>query len=65
MRRSWVPKPSATIGLARLVRYRGPWTDEEFSSYHPEGRRILEAFARGVNAYIASRRATTFRWSSR
>ncbi|MFH1764828.1 MAG: penicillin acylase family protein [Gemmatimonadota bacterium] len=38
--------------LARLLRYRGPWNDEEFSSYHPEGRRILEAFARGVNAYI-------------
>jgi penicillin amidase len=38
--------------LARLLRYRGPWDDEEFSSYHPEGRRILEAFARGVNAYI-------------
>jgi penicillin amidase len=38
--------------LARLVRYRGPWTDEEFSSYHPEGRRILDAFAAGVNAYM-------------
>ena len=38
--------------LARLLRYRGPWTDEEFGSYHPEGRRILEAFARGVNAYV-------------
>ena len=37
--------------IARLVRYRD-WSDEEFSSYHPEGRRILEAFARGVNAYI-------------
>lgn len=40
--------------LARLVKYRGPWTDEEFASYHPEGRRILEAFAKGVNAYIAA-----------
>jgi penicillin amidase len=38
--------------LARLLKYRGPWSEEEFSSYHPEGRRILEAFARGVNAYI-------------
>ncbi|HET9947795.1 MAG TPA: penicillin acylase family protein [Longimicrobiales bacterium] len=37
---------------ARLFKYRGPWSDEEFSSYHPEGRRILEAFAAGVNAYI-------------
>ena len=40
--------------LARLLRYRGPWTDEEFGSYHPEGRRILEAFAEGVNAYMES-----------
>ena len=38
--------------LARLLKYRGPWTDEEFASYHPEGRRILEAFAQGINAYI-------------
>ena len=38
--------------IARLIKYRGPWTDEEFSSYHPEGRRILEAFSSGVNAYI-------------
>jgi penicillin amidase len=37
---------------ARLFKYRGPWTDAEFSSYHPDGRRILEAFAAGVNAYI-------------
>lgn len=38
--------------LARLVRYRGPWTDDEFSSYHPRGRSIVESFTRGVNAYI-------------
>jgi len=40
--------------VARLMGYRGPWTDEEFGSYHPDGRQILEAFARGVNAYIES-----------
>jgi penicillin amidase len=38
--------------VARLLKYRGPWTDAEFTSYHPEGRRILEAFSSGVNAYI-------------
>ena len=38
--------------LARLVMYRGPWTDEEFGAYHPEGRRIVDAFTAGVNAYI-------------
>ena len=37
--------------VARLFKFRGPWTDAEFSSYHPDGRRILEAFASGVNAY--------------
>lgn len=40
--------------FARLIKYRGPWDDAEFSSYHPEGRRIFEAFAAGVNAYIES-----------
>jgi penicillin amidase len=37
---------------ARLLKYRGPWTEEEFSSYHPEGHRILTAFSSGINAYI-------------
>ncbi|HUF49791.1 MAG TPA: penicillin acylase family protein [Longimicrobiales bacterium] len=36
----------------RLLQYRGPWDDSEFTSYHPDGRRIFESFARGVNAYI-------------
>jgi penicillin amidase len=39
--------------LARLLKYRGPWDDREWTSYHPEGRRIFTAFANGVNAYIA------------
>jgi len=39
--------------LARLVRFRGPWDDSEWTSYHPEGRRIFQAFADGVNAFIA------------
>ncbi|MBR9990036.1 MAG: penicillin acylase family protein [Gemmatimonadetes bacterium] len=37
--------------LARLIMYRGSW-DAEFSSYHPNGRQIFEAFANGVNAFI-------------
>ena len=44
--------------IARLVKFRGPFDDEEFTSYHPEGRRILEAFAEGVNAYIEHARAS-------
>lgn len=39
--------------LARLLKYRGPFDDAEWKSYHPEGRRIFDAFANGVNAYIA------------
>ncbi len=38
--------------VARLLKFRGPFDDAEFTSYHPEGRRILEAFASGINAYI-------------
>ncbi|MEX2177379.1 MAG: penicillin acylase family protein [Gemmatimonadaceae bacterium] len=39
--------------LARLLKFRGPFDDSEWKSYHPEGQRIFEAFADGVNAYIA------------
>jgi penicillin G amidase len=37
--------------LARLIMFRGPW-DEEYASYHPDGERIFERFADGVNAWI-------------
>ncbi len=37
--------------LARLLRYRGDMA-AEWSSYHPEGKRIISAFVRGVNAFI-------------
>ena len=43
---------------ARLLRYRGPMDDREWTSYHPEGRRIFEAYASGVNAFIAAHRTT-------
>jgi len=39
--------------LARLIQYRGSW-EEEFAVYHPEGEAIFQAFADGVNAYIAA-----------
>ena len=39
--------------LARLIMYRGSW-DDEFAVYHPDGAAIFQAFADGVNAYIAS-----------
>jgi penicillin amidase len=40
---------------ARLLMYRGPFGDAEWSSYHPEGKRIITAFVNGLNAYIAQR----------
>jgi penicillin G amidase len=42
--------------LLRLIQYQGPWDDEEFQSYHPEGKRIFRAFVNGVNAYIRESR---------
>jgi penicillin amidase len=39
---------------ARLLMYRGPFDDTEWTSYHPEGKRIFTAFANGVNAYAAA-----------
>jgi penicillin G amidase len=38
---------------ARLLKYRGPLDENEFSSYHPEGRRIMTAFVAGINAFIS------------
>jgi penicillin amidase len=40
--------------LYRRLQFRGPFDDEEFNSYHPEGRRIFTAYAAGINAFIAS-----------
>jgi len=40
--------------LYRLLMFRGPFDDEEWSSYHPEGKRIFSAYAAGVNAFIQS-----------
>jgi penicillin amidase len=37
----------------RLLMYRGPFDDPEWTSYHPEGKRIFTAFVAGLNAYIA------------
>jgi len=38
---------------ARLLKYRGGVTDAELTSYHPDARRIMSAYAAGVNASIA------------
>src|SRR5688572_12913369 len=60
-RRTWSGELGEIMGpeyvesdrLARLVRFRGPWDDSEWTSYHPEGRHIFQAFSDGVNAFIA------------
>ena len=42
--------------VARLLKYRGPFDDREWTSYHPEGKRIFTAFVNGINAYITQHR---------
>ncbi len=51
------PRPAAVARdrQARLLKYRGPMDDREWTSYHPEGKRIFTAYAAGVNAFIAER----------
>jgi penicillin G amidase len=41
--------------FARLLAFRGDW-EEEYASYHPEGRVILEAFSAGINTAIRQAR---------
>ena len=38
---------------ARLLKYRGPFDDSEWTSYHKDAKRIFTAYANGINAYIA------------
>jgi penicillin amidase len=40
--------------LARLLKYRGPFDDAEWTTYHKDARRIFSAYAGGINAYIIS-----------
>ncbi len=49
------PSAVARDRTARLLKYRGPLDDREWTSYHPDGKRIFTAFAAGVNAFIAER----------
>ncbi|HUR33344.1 MAG TPA: penicillin acylase family protein [Vicinamibacterales bacterium] len=38
--------------LARALKYRGPFDDTEWTSYHPDAKRIFAAYANGINAFI-------------
>jgi penicillin amidase len=47
------PEMAEADRLARLLKYRGPTDDTEWSSYHPDGKRIMTAYVNGINAFIA------------
>lgn len=40
----------------RLMMFRGPWDETEWTSYHPDAKRLFTAHASGVNAYIDQHR---------
>ena len=40
----------------RLMMFRGPWDETEWTSYHPDAHRLFTAHANGVNAYIEQHR---------
>ena len=42
----------------RLMMFRGPWDETEWTSYHPDAQRLFTAHAAGVNAYIEQHRDT-------
>ena len=42
---------------ARLLKYRGAFDTSEWTSYHPDGKRIFTAWVNGLNAYITQNAA--------
>ena len=38
----------------RLTKYRGPFDEREWTTYHPEAKRLFSAYVKGINAYIAA-----------
>lgn len=55
------PKALDRDRFARLLRYRGD-LEAEYASYAPDAREIVEAFVRGVNAWIAEIGKDRARW---
>jgi penicillin G amidase len=37
---------------ARLMAFRGPWDEREWTSYHPDAERLFTAWANGLNAWV-------------
>lgn len=50
------PQASGRDRIARLLKYRGPMDEREWTPYHPEARAIMTAYVAGVNAYIEQHR---------
>src|SRR5690242_4519008 len=48
------PKAVDYDARARLMMYRGPWDEKEWSSYGPDTKRLFTAWAKGHNAYMAA-----------
>jgi penicillin amidase len=40
--------------LVRMLQFRGPFDDKEWTAYHPDARRLFEAYVRGINAFITA-----------
>lgn len=38
----------------RLMMFRGPYDEKEWTSYHPDAERLFTAYANGVNAFVAA-----------
>ncbi len=50
------PKAVDYDARTRLMMFRGPWDDKEWSSYHPDAERLFTAWANGLNAYVQANR---------
>ena len=47
------PKAYDYDARTRLMMFRGPWDEKEWTSYHPDAERLFTAWANGLNAYVA------------
>ncbi len=47
------PKAFDYDARTRLMMFRGPWDQKEWTSYHPDAERLFTAWANGLNAYVA------------
>ena len=47
------PKAYDYDARTRLLMFRGPWDEKEWTSYHPDAERLFAAWANGLNAYVA------------